>query len=125
VFGAGFLEHPSALPLAGVYVFFGILGENGFALVDLTRCFVLLCPVDDPVFEAGRVVVVVGVADGGFCGFGCGLGNVLAQTDYGLELYRVWRQAESVWAKRDATIQEHGDVWGFDEGAHGADAEAL
>jgi hypothetical protein len=57
-------------------------------LVDLTRCFVLLCPVDDPVFEAGRVVVVVVVADGGYCGFGCGLGNVLAQTDYGLELYR-------------------------------------
>ena len=72
----GFLEHPSAFTLVGVDVFFGVFGEYGFVLVDLTGCFAVFCPVYDPIREAGRVVVKVVVADGCDCGFVGGFSNL-------------------------------------------------
>ena len=86
VFGAGFLEHPSPFPLAGVNVLFGVFGEDGFVVVDLACGFSVFGPVDDPVFEGGGVMVEVVVADGGYGGFVGGFRDDFAQAGYGLEL---------------------------------------
>ena len=125
LFASCLLEHPCALPLAGVDVFFRVFGEDGFVLVDSACGFAVFGPVDDPIFKRGGVMVEVVVADGGYCRLCQRLRRWFCEAPDGLELHGVRRQAEAVRSQRNSSVQKHRYIGRFHECAHGADAEAF